>query len=102
MKKIQLVFLGKQKQPLYGKTDEDIVNEKIKWYRVVPEGGYRVGDGMLTTIDEQSAFNCPRSLEVYKVHTFIEEDGFTLDNNLISLEDYIDEYCSELIEIYHD
>ena len=102
MGKIQLIFLGKQKQPLYGRTDEDRENEKIKWYKIIPEGGYRVGDGFLTTTEEQYAFGCPRKMEVYKIHTFEEEDGFTLDNDLISLEDYINDYCMNLIEIYNE
>ena len=102
MGKIQLVFFGKQKQPLYGRNDEDIKNEVIKWYKIVPEGGYRVGDGILATTDEQYAFGCPRNLEVYRVHTFEEEDGFTCDKDLISLDDYIDDYCFDLIELYND
>ena len=102
MGKIQLIFLGKQKQPSWGRTEEDKIAEVIKWYKVVPQGGYRVGDGIAATITEQYAFGCPRNLEIYKIREFEEENGFTCDSNLIPLEEYIDEYCSELMEIYSD
>jgi hypothetical protein len=102
MNKVQLIFLGKQKQPYYGKTDEDVENEVIKFYKVIYSGNYRVGDGVIATTTQQFAFGCSRNLEVYKIHQFEDIDGYILDNDLVSLDDYIEEHCSDLIEIYDE
>lgn len=96
MEKVQIILLGKQKQPLYGKTVEDKEQEKVGWYKIVQNGNYKVGDGIFATLEEQWAFCCPKNLEVYKVLEF--EDGkFSLDD----LTNFNEE-CMELTEIYND
>ena len=44
MEKVQIILLGKQRLPLYGKTDEDKEQEKVRWYKIIPNGNYRNGD----------------------------------------------------------
>ena len=98
---IQLVFLGPVKEPEYC-HEADWYNpdaEKIKYYHIVRGGGYRIGDGFRTSLDMQSAFGCSRNLEVYRVHHFLEEDDYCIDNDLVTLDDYIVENCDGLYEI---
>ena len=94
MEKVQIILLGKQRLPLYGKTDEDKVQEKVIWYKIIPNGNYRNGDGIFATLEEQCAFCWPINLEIYNALNF-EDDGY-------SLEKYINEKCINLIEIYND
>ena len=96
---IEVVLLGPQKQPSYC-YDHDF--EQVRWYKICYNSSHRVGDGMVSTFNEQCAFGCPRNLEVYGGHSFIEEDGCTLDNDLVSLEDWIGENCQGLMEIYDE
>jgi hypothetical protein len=100
---VQLLFLGPVKQPEYSHGqdwyDEFEYNEKIKYYHISHNGDYRVGDGFRTTLEMQSAFGCSRNLEVYRIHSFLEEDDYCIDNDLVTLDDYIFDNCDGLYEI---
>lgn len=100
MNKIQIIFLGKPKHQLQNKTEKNKENEIIKWYKVKYNSDCRVGDIITTTITQQYSFLCPNTLEIYKIHEFIEEDGFIADDNFIEMYDYIEKYCNDLTEIY--
>lgn len=95
MNKIQIIFLGKPKSLLHNKKEEI-----IKFYEVKYNGDYRIGDIITTTINQQCSFLCPNILEIYKIHEFLEEDGFIADDDFIEMYDYIEKYCNDLIEIY--
>ena len=99
MNKIQLLLLGEVKAPLYCRNEE---NETIKWYKLSYNSGYRVGDVISTTTEQQYAFMCPKILEIYGIQTFIEDKGYTLNRDFVSLDEYIDEYCDNLVEIQNE
>ena len=99
MNTIQILFLGEVKTPSYCRNKE---NETVKWYKLSYNSRYRVGDMISTTIEQQYTFMCPKILEIYRIQTFIEENGYTLDRNFNFLNDFIDDYCDDLVEIQNE
>lgn len=95
MNKIQIIFLGKPKSLPHNKKEE-----VIEWYKIKYNCDCKVGDIIINTIAQQYSFLCPNTLEIYKIHEFLEEDGFIVDDDFIEMCDYIEKYCNGLTEIY--
>lgn len=89
---VQLLFLGPVRQPEYCHDsdwyDPDV--EKIRYYHISYGTGWSVGNTI--KIDSYR-------LEVYRIHSFLEEDDYCIDNDLVTLDDYIVENCEGLYEI---
>ena len=105
MEYVQIIFLGQQKLPEYywNNTAEEMRHERefIRWYHIVRNGSYQAGDGFIASNNVQSAFGCPRNLEVYSCHCFYNDGaGHYYDDNSISIEEYLEDDCLNLTEIY--
>lgn len=89
---VQLLFLGPVRQPEYchGADWYDPDVEKIQYYHISYGTGWSVGNTF--KIDSYR-------LEVYRIHSFLEEDDYCIDNDLVTLDDYIVENCEGLYEI---
>lgn len=91
---VQLVFLGEVKPPIYLRETKE-----PKWYLVCCGGNYHVGDEFRTSVEQQSAFMCPNSLEVYRIHPFETIDGRVVDEDLVDIDDYVFDYCQDMYDI---